>query len=232
VRSAAVAKATGMRKVICFERRTSNSPRTHFNRAGDWRPRLIVWPEYEGKSKAEFEERNSDCVDDETDASWGRIVAATVVRYRRKRSLESFAFELVWPSLWERITSKYALLRYQLNGRVDLTEGYVNLRQHWGHEDVVFLLAPASQENQLPRVIRSAVLDRANLLPYGNAIFDLGTEEAVLEIAFDEHDSCFLEILRSEAQAHGHLCEQASMPFISHWVVANHKDLGDNWREF
>ena len=43
-------------KRICVESRSSNSPRLHFNRVGDWLPRLIVWPEYNGHSKDEFDE--------------------------------------------------------------------------------------------------------------------------------------------------------------------------------
>jgi hypothetical protein len=221
-----------MKKVICFEHRTGNSPRIHFNRAGDWRPRLIVWPEYDGKSKDELEEQTSDTLDDDTDAAWGRIVAGALSKIGDTYSLVVFAFELVWPSLWERITSKYACPRYKMKGRFDLTEDYINWRQHIGHEDVIFLLAPSTAGDQLPHTNYNKTLDRATLLPYGDAIFDLGIEEAVLEIAFDRNESSFLEILGHEAQAQDHICEQAATPFISHWVVANHKDFGENWREF
>ncbi len=58
-------------KQICVERRVANSRRLHFNRMGDWRPRLIVWPEYNGWSKDELPEVSGVTVDRATDQQWG-----------------------------------------------------------------------------------------------------------------------------------------------------------------
>lgn len=220
-----------MKKAIFFESRTTNSSRVHFNRRGDWRPRVIVWPEYDGLSKDQFEETGRESVDDDTDETWGGIIAGTLARFQQHHSLSAFAYERAWPNFWERIIHRFALPHWKKCEKIDLTAAYVNERQHCGHDSPVFLLAPAMQ---LPSVIRELILDRTNLLPMGEAIFEFGIEEAVLEITFAKHESSFLEILGSEAQTHGHEYEETVTPFISHWVVANHKnwDLGDNWRVF
>ena len=90
-------------KRICVERRDENSVRVHHNRVGDWRPRLIVWPEYNGLTKTEFDEIASGELDDPTDDAWGKIIAGTVERFTQALDHRALAFEQKLPSLWDRV---------------------------------------------------------------------------------------------------------------------------------
>jgi len=108
----------------------------------------------------------------------------------------------------------------------------VNSRQHEGHESPVFLLAPTTIAGSIPDNLRGPVVDRSNLLPFGTAIFDLGIEEAVLEISFAKNEDRFLQVLDQVASEFGHQTTQTDSHFVSHWVIANKATLGADWNKF
>ena len=97
-----------MKKTICVERRTENSPRAHFNHVGDWRPRLIIWPEYDGLTPGLFEERTGGALGNEIEAAWGQIIAQTIARFCARDHVRAWAFTRGagaarpgWRRLWE-----------------------------------------------------------------------------------------------------------------------------------
>ena len=219
-------------KRICVERRVDNSHRLHFNRPGDWRPRLVVWPEYNGWSKDEFPEDFGEIVDDITNEEWGEIVAGTINGFAAELGQHVTAFERIQPTLWQRLTSQYAAPCWRRNDAFRLDAAYVNYCQAFGHEDVVFLVAPADVSASVPERIDAPVLDRTNLLPFGIAILDFGIEEAVMEASFGKHEDLFLHTMERVASSFSHSMVQADKHFVSHWVVANRSAFGADWREF
>jgi hypothetical protein len=219
-------------KRVCVERRDHNSRRLHFNRVGDWRPRLIVWPEYNRLPKDEFEETFGEPVDDSTDEAWGHIVGETLDRFAGEFGHRVTAFELVLPTFWQRLCSPYAAPCWKRNDAFRLDAAYVNSRQHFGHDSPVFLICATQATASVPKEIGGAVLDRANLLPFGVAIFDLGIEEAVLEISFAEHEDTFLQILERVARERSYQMLQTDKHFVSHWVVANKETFGPDCDKF
>jgi hypothetical protein len=214
-----------MDNVINVELRTENSRRAHFNRVGDWRPRYIIWP------KERF-------VTQEVEDEWGEIVAGTVSEFCRIQSLTCIPYRRIdedtasLASRIARVFNYYPRLRFE-DPTCALTADYVNQRQHWGHEDVIYLLASTRPTQQQFQLIEYApVLDRASLLPYGTAILALGTEETVVENAFSEHEEVFLDALSACAKKLGHLVEHTAVHFLSHWVIANKESFGPRWDEF
>lgn len=217
---------------VCVERRNDNSLRLHFNRVGDWRPRLIVWPDYNGLPKDDYEDAFGEPVDDSTDEAWGRIIAETLDEFSTENGYSVIAYESVLPSLWQRLRSPYAATVWNRTDKFELDAAYVNSRQHMGHESPVFLITPIESAASAPEQICDSMLDRANLLPFGVAILVLGIEEAVLEISFagDEHE--FVRTLARLAGDSSHSLHQCDKHFVSHWVVANKEAFGPDWDTF
>jgi hypothetical protein len=213
---------------ICVERRSSNSPRLHFNRVGDWRPRLIVWPEYNGYYKDEFHQ----VLDPGTDAAWGKIIVGALTTLAESLDLCILTFESESPSFWKRLVLPDSTPSWKRSDRISIDVEYVNSRQDFYHEFPVFLMVSAQKAASVPMQIRDPVLDRSNLLPLGTAIFDLGCEEAVLEIAFTEAEHQFLQILERVAPKFGHEVMHTESHFISHWIIANKNKHGPEWDKF
>jgi len=209
-------------KRICVERRVENSRRLHFNHEGDWRPRLILWPEYDGDTKIEFPQ----LLDPATDRQWGKIVAGTIEEFTRELGQQVMAFRPVLPTWWERL-SPSATPHWERDDTVRLDAEYASCRESYYGDHVFFI---GSSES--PDWIGGFVLDRTNLLPYGEAILDFGIEEAVMEISFSEHEGLFVETLKRVARNFDHEVEQTARHFISHWVIANRGRYDENWREF
>lgn len=219
-------------KQICVERRVDNSPRLHFNRLGDWRPRLVVWPEYNGQSKDEFPKTFGETIDRATDQQWGKIIADTIERFAPELAQQVTAFDSVLPSVWRRLTSQYAAPYWKRNDAIRLDAAYVNCRQDYGHGDPVFLVTPTDSLRSVPERIQAPLLDRTNLLPFGIAILDFGIEEAVMNISFAKHEELFLHTIEHVATSFGHRMVQTDKHFVSHWVIANPTEYGEDWREF
>jgi hypothetical protein len=201
--------------IICVEYRTENSRRVHFNKEGDWRPRMIVWPEYEGSVKDDL--RPELDPDDGMDDQWGLIVAGAISEFAQARRLVVVAYERRQPSLWEWLVSSEAPPRFGQNRSIFDAE-YVNGCQHQGHQQTTFLLVQTGALDGLPREIRAPVLDRTNLLPLGSAIFELGIEEAVIEVALpDEAEPApFLGALEAVSERYNHKMERVTKHFLSH----------------
>ena len=215
-------------KAICVERREHNSSKPHYNHIGDWRPRLIIWPEYGGLYKDELDDEG---LDDETDCAWGLILEDTFRQFCRKHELISHAFERQEPPLWKRLISRTATWR--LDDKLQLKVDFFNQTQHAGHEEYVFLFRPSTARERVPTEFWDRVLDRTNLLPYGVAIAGLGIEEAVVEISFSAFEQSFLEILQAVSQEHGHRMLTTAKHWLSHWVIARYRGhQGDEWAKF
>ncbi len=226
-------------RVICVERRVENSRRAHFNLAGDRRPRLIVWPEYDGLCKDEFETTYPDRVAELPDDAWGAIIAEALGGWMASRSLRSFAFrELVHGALPLSRRMARALQAnpprwHSIGLRLDAE--LFSAREHAGHDPLVFLCArqaPAERDRQ--HLVRQPTLDRATLLPYGEAIFQLGVEEAVVELCLraEAEEEAYLRFLGEAASERGHRLERTDRHFLSHWVTAAQASFGPGWDHF
>jgi len=192
-----------------------------------------VWPEYNGHSKDEFDEAPDEGdLDEDTDEQWGKIVAGALTRFVESYDLEIMAFEHKTPRLWQRLVSPHVDQAWRQTSALTLSIEYVNSRQHEGHESPVFLLAPTRTAASAPQEIRSPMVDRSNLLPFGIAILDLGIEEAVLEITFAEHENQFLQTLNRVAGEFDHQTKRTESHFVSHWAIANKATLGADWDKF
>jgi len=204
----------------------------HFNRLGDWRPRLVVWPEYNGHSKDEFPKTFGDTIDPATDEQWGRIIADSIERFAAELAQQITALDCVLPSLWRRLASLYAAPYWKRNDTIRLDAAYVNCRQEYGHDNPVFLVTPTDSLEAAPERIDAPILDRTNLLPFGIAILDFGIEEAVMEVSFAEHEDLFLHTMEQAASSFGHEMVHTDKHFVSHWVIANSRQYCTDWREF
>lgn len=84
----------------------------------------------------------------------------------------------------------------------------------------MFLVAGRDQIALAPTAI-GLTPDRTNLLPFGEAVFDFGIEEAVLEITFAKNEDVFIQMLKEVAKEHGHVLVETDKHFISNWIVVN-----------
>jgi len=219
---------TGIDKRICVETRTSNSRRLHFNRVGDWRPRLIVWPEYNGCYKDEFDK----VLGNDVDMAWGRIIAGTLDSFAREYDLTFITYQLQSPGFWERLRHENVKPTWKRNNALSPDVEYVNWCQHEFLGEHKFLATPRRIAESAPMEIRGSVVDRANLLPFGIAIFDFGIEEAVMQITFLEGEDRFRELLEQVAAEHDHRATPTDSHFISHWLIANKEAQVADWDKF
>jgi hypothetical protein len=231
-----------MDRVICVERRTENSKRPYFNLAGDWRPRLVLWPEYEGLGKDQFEEKFPQRASEIPDEAWGRVVAEAVRDWCADAKVVPVAFRrlahgmLTLPErLLRAVTSNPAVWEVSTQPWYRIDPERLNDWQHHGHHHVIFLLTDrALSDDEKGSLCLQPSLDRATLLPYGKAILQFGIEEAVLDICFADaaDEEGFLAKLSAPAARDEHRVERTTRPFLSHWVAANRKAYGPEWDRF
>jgi hypothetical protein len=207
-------------KHLSVERREHNAQEPHLNRCGDWRPRLVIWPEYEGLSKDDFEVTKGMPLDDAIVQTWGLMLAKVLDQFVVETNQVIFAFERILPTLWQRLfqPSVAEATQWKRKDGFILDARYINLRQDQGHDCPVFLIAPRASTSLIPHELWAPVLDRSNLLLFGTAIADFGIEEAVFEISFAEHENTFLSILEQTSREFDHVLADAQKPFVSHWV--------------
>lgn len=235
-----------MENVVFVEYRTRNSPRHLYNKAGDWRPRYVIWPEYNGYPKRALERQRGRRLDKITDALWATVIAESVRDFCNKHNLAKIVFRRVRPEvmpLGGRLTR--ALKTFapdwveESTGPHRLTPEYVMERERGLNDEVVYLLSEDSAKQlNVKSIAENRILDRATLLPNGRAILTLGTDDAVAEICFEEpvvgenpDEAAFMEILKKACERNQHKLERTEQHFIHDWVVANLR-LSDDRSEY
>jgi hypothetical protein len=223
---------------VCIELRVENSRNTYYNKPGDWRPRLIIWPEYNGLYKKALLAQRGAGLDADTDEAWSYIVAETIRDFCGKLQLAKTIFRRIRNSdlgLVDRIGRSMASdphhwIEDSLGG-TRITPQYVVKRERAPSEDIVYLLGTrAAQQLILPPLLASPVLDRANLLPQGSAILTLGSDEPLLEISLaTQHDPklerTFMTVLENTAVRYKHRLERTQRHFCP-WWARNNRQLG------
>lgn len=237
-----------MNKKICVEKRLQNSERHYFNKLGDWRPRLIIWPEYDGCVKDVLEESGKE-ISDEVDDEWGIIISESLKKLKNENGLQCAVLVFIEEGGFLRNKKGYRLFQegkeWELKKwdgssqgpLVNLDNAYFNYQQHTGHEEATFLLHNNPLHEKLIKNCKNYLLfDRTNLLPLGTVIFEHGIEEAVLEMSFAEKEHEFVAILHDSALKYGYAFEQTERHFLSHWIIANKKEFqgryGNHWDQF
>lgn len=217
---------------ICVEQRTANARQAYYNKPGDWRPRLIIWPEYNGRYKKDLEKQRGSRLEEGIDTAWSNIIAEAVRDFSRKLDLSKVVFRRLRHGslpLGERLAR--ALQKAptewveESTGPCRLTPDYALARERGARtEEVVYLLSEqAANSLDVRAIVDTRVMDRATLLPYGRAILDLGADEPVAEICFaeDRLEVLFVEALGTAAQRYNHRLAPVTRHYLSWWVVAN-----------
>jgi len=217
---------------ICVEQRTANARQVYYNKPGDWRPRLIIWPEYNRLYKKDLEKQRGSRLDEAVDTAWSDIIAETVRDFSRKLDLSKVVFRRLRHadlSLGDRLARAVQKVPVEWveesTGPHRLTPDYALARERGDRKDeVVYLLSEqAANSLDLRAIVDTRVMDRATLLPYGRAILEVGAEEPVAEISFaeDRLEALFVEVLAAAATRYNHRLEPVARHFLTWWVVAN-----------
>lgn len=246
-----------MKKCICVEKRIKNSQRLHYNEKGDWLPRYIVWPEYDGYTKEAYFPKKHVSISSEIQREWGMIVSQAIRSFIKTLALRCTGFEsedsgyyvfdvpetkpdaLPPPvSSWIVRLSRLFLFwrRRHIPYQVTLDAEHFNMCQEY-YAPYLYLLHHHALSDEILQTLRhSNCLDRTNLLSLGVVIFSHGIEEAVLELAFAQEEETFLTCLEIAANQMGYRMELTSRHFLSDWIVANKKaamaKYGDKWNKF
>lgn len=230
---------------VCIELRVENSRNTYYNKPGDWRPRLILWPEYNGLYKKALLAQRGAALDADTDEAWSYIVAETVRDFCAKSNYAKTIFRRIRHGslgLMDRLGRAMASDPHHWSeeslGSLRITPQYVRQRETTPSDDVTYLLGSKAAQNLiLPPLLASPVLDRAVLLPHGAAILTLGSEEAVMEICFNtQHDPkierTFMSLLENTALRYKHRVERTQRHYCPWWARSNRSlgsDEGDDF---
>ncbi len=231
-----------MQKCICIEKREHNSQCPHYNKCGDWRPRYIIWLEYDGYTKEAYFSKTQKAIPLDVQDEWGSIISlairtfmnthqlsCTAVRPLPRGGYHAFDFpktsereEDVPPSSlftrWLAFTPFWRPKRAEY--RPTLKAEHFNMCQEY-YDNLTFLLHKTLPAWFSTSIQHAPVLDRATLLPFGIVIFQPGIEEAVLELAFSTHEESFLTHLHAAASKVGYTTNVTQRHFLSDWIIAS-----------
>lgn len=208
-----------MKKDINIEIRRSENENLGFATFEYWKPRLIVWPTFDGKTKSSHIIDVDDDFPDDIADEWGCILSKTMQVHSLNFKLLSIAanqnndgkLDIIDPSsgIFKSIFSKIGITIDRKIQEFPLTAKYFNMcaTRYYGY--MHFLIRGSS--------IQAGNFDMKTALSNTSMLFKLGTEEPVLEIYCFEFENEFIETLKNESSKFRYNIQFSQIPFASAW---------------